>query len=145
VESALHFVPVSRRGGSVPTWAEVLHNGPISQEEALRLAWGFESLHPPLPLSHRLMRVLGAIIEIVVLAMFYPWKKLALGGSVALEFVGDDHARHGRQSFEQLAEELFRGLLVSTTLDQDFQHIPEIAKLSGALLEKCFRASLHHG
>jgi hypothetical protein len=45
----------------------------------VRLAWGFESLHPPLPLTRRLMRILGAIIEIPVLAMFYPWKKLALG------------------------------------------------------------------
>ena len=78
------------------TWAEVPHDGPLGREKTLRLARGFEPLHTSLPLPGGLMRVLGAIIEIPVLAMFYPWKELALGGSVALEFVGDDHARHIR-------------------------------------------------
>jgi hypothetical protein len=27
-----------------------------------------------------------------VLAMLYPWENLVLGGSIALQFVGDDHA-----------------------------------------------------
>jgi hypothetical protein len=29
-----------------------------------------------------------------MLAMFHAWEELALGGSVALEFVGDDHAQY---------------------------------------------------
>lgn len=34
------------------------------------------------------MRVLRAIIEIPVLAMFHSWENLALGRSIALELVG---------------------------------------------------------
>ena len=76
------------------TWAEVLQDGPTGREKTLRLARGFESLYTPLPLTRWLMRVLGAIIEIAVLAMVYPWENLALSRSVALEFVGDDHSGH---------------------------------------------------
>jgi hypothetical protein len=40
------------------------------------------------------MRILRAVIQIPMLAMFYPWKNLTFGGSIALEFVGDDDPRH---------------------------------------------------
>ena len=88
----------------------------------MRLTWGFESLHPPLPLTRRLMRILGAIIEIPVLAMFYPWKKLALGGSVALELVGHDHARGIPQALQHFPEEALGRLGVASALDQDVEH-----------------------
>ena len=80
----------------MPTWTEMLGDGTIGGEKPLGVARGLEPLHAPLPLAGRLVGVLRAIIEIPVLAMFYPWKDLALGGSVALEFIGDDHARHVR-------------------------------------------------
>jgi hypothetical protein len=35
--------------------------------------------------------VLRTIIEIRVLAMFHFRKDLALGGTIALQFIGDDH------------------------------------------------------
>jgi hypothetical protein len=55
--------------------------------------------------------------------MGYPWSELALGGSVALEFVSNDHARHVRQALEQLAEELLRGPLVAAALPQDIENV----------------------
>ena len=79
VESVLHFVTVGRRGESVTTWAEVLQDGTVGREEPLGITWGLEPLHTPLPLSRRLMRVLGAIVEIPMLAMFHPWKDLVEG------------------------------------------------------------------
>ena len=39
-----------------------------------------------------MMQVLGAVVEIPMLAMFHPWQNLALGGYVALELIGDDNA-----------------------------------------------------
>ena len=78
----------------MPTRTEVLGDGAISREEPLRVARGLKPLHVSFALTGGLMRVLGAIIEIAVLAMFDPWPDLSLGGSVALELVGDDHARH---------------------------------------------------
>jgi len=48
-------------------------------------------LHALLPLPGRLVRVLSTILEIPVLTMFHSWQELALGGSIALELIGDDH------------------------------------------------------
>src|SRR5262245_33244193 len=59
-----------------------------------------------------------------MLAMFYPGQDLALGGTIAFEFISDDYARYVGQPFEQLAEELLRGLLIASTLHQDIQHVP---------------------
>jgi len=66
---------------------EVLRDGTIGGEEPLGLAWGLKTLHAPLPLTGRLVRVLRAIIEIPMLAMFPPWEDLALGGSVAFQLI----------------------------------------------------------
>jgi len=73
-------------------WTEMLGDRTIGGKESLRLTRRFESLHPPLTLARGLMRVLCAIVQIPVLAMFYIREELALCGSVALEFVGHDHA-----------------------------------------------------
>jgi hypothetical protein len=77
----------------MPVRAEVLRDRPISRQEPLGSARGLEPLHAPLPLAGGLVRVLGAVVQILVLAMFHAREQLALGGSVALEFVDDDHAR----------------------------------------------------
>jgi hypothetical protein len=117
--------------------AEVLGDGIIGREEPLGVARCFEPLHPSLPLSCGLMGVLRAIIEIAMLTLFYPWEDLPLGRSIALEFVGDDHARYVGQSFKKFTKELLRGFLVPTALDQDIQDVallidrsPEIMTLT---------------
>src|SRR5258706_11750871 len=99
----------------MPTWTEMLGDRTMGGEESLSVPRGLEPLHTPLPLTCRLVGVLRAIIEIAVLAMFHSWKDLALSGTVAFEFIRDDHARHVRQPFEELAEELLCGLLVPAT------------------------------
>jgi hypothetical protein len=80
------------------------------------MARRLKPLHAPLLLAGGLVRILRAIIEIPVLAMFYPGENLALGDSATLEFIGDDHARDVRQPFEKLTEELLRGRLVPAAL-----------------------------
>ena len=94
LKSLGHFLTVRGRRQTMPARTEVLRDGPIGGEESLGMTRGFEPLHPPLPLPCGLVRILCTIIEIPVLAMFHPWKNLALGGAVALEFVGDDDPRH---------------------------------------------------
>ena len=74
--------------------AEVLRDGPIGGKELLCLIGRLKPLHTPLALPGGLVRVLRPIVEIPVLAMFHPWRDLARGGSVALQLVGDNHARH---------------------------------------------------
>ena len=105
-------------------WAEVLRDGPIRSEETLGVAGALKPLHAPLPLTYRLVRVLRAIIEIPVLAMFHLRQAFSLGDTVTLQFIGDEHPRDGGQPFEQLAEELLCGPLIPETLDQDIEHIP---------------------
>ena len=78
------------------TWAEVLQDGTIGGKESLGRTRGLKARHAPLPLPSRLVRILGAIIEIPMLAMLYPWEDLALSGTVALQLIGDDHPRHVR-------------------------------------------------
>jgi len=64
-----------------------------STEKALSVTRRFKPLHASLALTGGLMRVLRSIIEIPMLAMFHPGEDLPLGGSVALEFIGDDDPR----------------------------------------------------
>src|SRR2546426_217702 len=105
----------------MPAEPEVLRDGTTSGKESLGVTRGLESLHAPLALTGGLVGVLCAVIEIPVLAMFHSRKNLLLGGSVALEFVGDDHARYVGQSLEKLAEELLGRPLIPAALHQDIQ------------------------
>src|SRR5215471_15633675 len=103
----------------MPARAEVLRNRTIGCEETLSVAGGLKPLHMPLPLTCGLVRVLRAIIQIPMLPVFHTREEISLGGAIALEFIGNDHARYVGQSLEQLAEELLGRLLIPPTLDQD--------------------------
>jgi len=99
----------------------MLRAGVRGGEEPRRVARGLQPLHVPLPLVGGLVGVLGTVIEIAVLAVCHSWEQFPFGGPVALQFSGDEHPRHVRQAFEQLAKELLRGLLVSPALHQDVE------------------------
>ena len=73
-------------------------------------------MHPPLARPGRLGGVLGALVERPVLALFDPWPELALGGTLALEFVDPDHTRDVGQALEEFVKELLCGALISAAL-----------------------------
>ena len=123
-EALGHPLTVHGCSQAVPTGTEVGTNGAVDRKKALRLGGRFEAAHAALPLACWLVGVPRAVIKIAVLAMFYPWEALALGGSVALKFVSNDHARHLPQSPTQLAEELLCCFLIPAALHQDIQHVP---------------------
>ncbi len=77
----------------MPARTEMLRDRAISREELLSVARGLEPLHAPLPLTSELMGIFCAVIEIAMLAMFHTWEDLSLSSAIALQFVGDDHAR----------------------------------------------------
>src|SRR5688572_22996877 len=108
----------------MPARTEMLGDRTISGKESLGVCGGLEPVHVSLSLASRLMRILCAVVEIPMLAMFHAGKNLALGGCVALQFVGDDNPRHVLQAFKQLAKEFLRGPLISATLRQDIEHGP---------------------
>jgi hypothetical protein len=57
----------------MPARTEVLGDRTIGGEEPLGVARGFEPRHAPLALTHGLMRILRTVVQIPMLAMFYPW------------------------------------------------------------------------
>jgi hypothetical protein len=84
----------------MPSWTKMLGDRTRGGKESLGLAWGLKPLHAPLPLTGGLRGVLRSIVQIPMLAMFYPWENLALSGSIAFEFVGDNYSWHVGQSLE---------------------------------------------
>jgi hypothetical protein len=105
----------------MPPRLEVLREGTIRREEALGVTRGFEPLQAPLSLAGGLMGMFRTVVEVAVLAMFDAGQEFPLGRSLTLEFSRHDHARHVPAPFEELAETLLRGLLVSTALDKHIQ------------------------
>jgi hypothetical protein len=101
----------------------VLGNGPIGGEEALGVPGRLESLHAPFPLSHGLVSVFGAIVQVPVQPMRHTRQELPLGCTIAGQCVGNNHPRHVGEPLEQLAEEPLRGCFVASTLHQDIEHV----------------------
>ena len=60
-------------------------------KEALNLPRRLEPLHDPLASSGRLMRILGPVVEALVLPVLNPGHNLPLGGAIAAQLVGDQH------------------------------------------------------
>jgi hypothetical protein len=69
------------------------------------------------------MRVLTPIIQIATLTVLHAGQSLPFGGTVALQFIRDDHARHISEALEQLAQELLRGLFIAPALYQDIEDV----------------------
>src|SRR5919197_6016659 len=69
------------------------------------------------------MRIRAAVVEITALPVFHPGQDLALGRTVALELIRDDHPWHVLQALEQRAEKFLRGLLVAPALHQDVEDV----------------------
>jgi hypothetical protein len=123
--------------------AEVLGDRTIGGKEPLRMTGRLKLLHAPLALACRLVRVFCTVIEIPMLPMFHTRKKLSLGGSVALEFIGDEHARDVGQAPEELAEELLRRQLVAPALYQDVKHVPALIHRPPQIVTFTFESEHH--
>jgi hypothetical protein len=62
-------------------------------------------LHPSFPLAGGLVRILRAVIQVPVLAVFHARQEFSLRRVVALELIGHHHARDILQALEELPEE----------------------------------------
>ena len=78
---------------AVSSWMKMTVDKGVRGEKVLRLFWRFESLHLALAAACRTMRVLGSVVQISALAMFYRGKELAVCHAVASQLIGHDHAR----------------------------------------------------
>jgi hypothetical protein len=70
------------------------------------------------------MRVFGAIIQALVLAMLHTRHDLLLRSGVTAQLVGNQYAGHILAALQQFTEELLRGGLVASALDKDIQYDP---------------------
>ena len=85
--------------------SEVLGDETIGGEKALGVPGRFEPLHAALPLAGGLVGILGAVIEVFVLAVLDPRQDLALRRAIAFEFIRDEHPWDVLAPFEELAKE----------------------------------------
>jgi hypothetical protein len=93
----------------------------MGRQKALRLTGRFESPHLSLSLRSGLMRYFGAVVDPLVLTMLNAGHDLLFGGSVAFEFVRDQHARHVTKPLEQFAKEALRRLPVASALRENIK------------------------
>src|SRR5919202_780845 len=107
----------------MPAWSKVLGNGSICRQKTLRMAGRFDPLHPPLPLAGGLMRVLGTVVEVPMLAVLHSRQDLPLCSPITLQFIRNDHSGDILTAFEQLAEKLLRGLLIPAALHQNVEYV----------------------
>ena len=84
----------------------------------------FESAHPALSFSCRLVRILCSVIQRFVAAMLDAGHDFLLCRRVAPQFVRNDDPRDVAQALEQFAKEFLGGTLISPWLHQDVEHFP---------------------
>ncbi len=121
----------------MPPWLEMSSDGAEGRKKALCLFSGLEPPHLLFTQSRRLVRIFRPVVQSFVLPMLHAWQDLAFGCSIALQFVGDDHAWDVLESFEELPKKAFRRVCVPSALDEDIEHVavlihgsPQIIPLS---------------
>lgn len=83
------------------------------QIEIVVLAWGFESSHPSLLHSRRLVGVLRPVVQSLMLAMLYTLERLVFSSFVAFEFVRHYHSSNKALLLEEVTEESWVAAFVS--------------------------------
>jgi hypothetical protein len=120
---------VSRDGFGIGNVEEV-RDLVMSRQKPLRLSSGFESLHDPFASSCRLMRILRAIVQTFMLAVFDVKAHLRPCGPIGSELVRDHDARRRDRRFQELCHEPLRSASVPAALDQDVEN--ETILINGA-------------
>src|SRR5215207_2657965 len=92
-------------GDEVTLEVEGVVDGGMSGEEALRRSGRLEALHLPFSSSHRLVRVLGAVVLAQPLLMARSHPKLTAGAGVGRQPIGHEHVRSIALLPQELAHE----------------------------------------
>ncbi len=103
-EAVGHHLSVVGGRQQVPTGPKVRRDAAERGQESLRVPDRLEAFHRPLALPDRLVRVLGAIFQVLRPAMLHRRHELGVRHLVAGELVGDDRPGHVLQALEQAAE-----------------------------------------
>jgi len=111
-------------GQAVAARAAVAGDGAGGGEGAPGVPRVLAAPHPALPRACRLVRMLGAVSAPRVSALLDAREDVPSCGSVARQRVGDHHARHIGETFEQRAPGFRGGPLVAPGLHEDSEHLP---------------------
>ena len=122
-ESLIYYGSPLGRAEPMPSWSKVRGDAAKGRQEPLGMPHRFKAFHRPFALSGGLMRVLGAIIQILRPAMGHRRRELAVSNPVAGQFVGHQHARYIPQALEQFTEEPLGCCGVSARLHQNVQDV----------------------
>ena len=109
-------------GVGVGRTAEEIGNLVMNREKTLSLPSGLEALHDPLASSGRLMTILRAIVQALMLPMLHAGHHNPLCGGIAGQLVRDHHARSDALLLEQLAQQALGRLCIAAALNQDVEH-----------------------
>jgi hypothetical protein len=105
-----------------------------SREKALCLFSRFELPHFLLSQSCGLVRVFRSIVEPFVLPMLHAKQDFTFRRSIALQCIGNDHARDVLKPIEKLAEKSLRGLLVASDLHENIEHVAVLIHCSPQIM-----------
>ena len=94
----------------------------VDRQKPLRLADRFETLHDPLAPPRRLMRILSAIVQSFMLAMFDAKAHLRSRSPIGAQLVGDYDARWRDRGLEERLHEPLRCRGVPSSLDQNLEN-----------------------
>jgi hypothetical protein len=93
----------------------------MNGQKPLHLPRRFEPLHDPLS-SRWLVGILRPVVEALVLAVLDAGHDLPLGRGIALQLVGDQHARRPSLLLQQFAQQALGRLLVAPALNEDIEN-----------------------
>ena len=101
--------------------AEMRSNDSVNLEESLGVLAGLEPAHAPLPFSGRLVRVLGAVVEVPMLSMSNTRHHNPFRRPVAAQLVRNKDTRFASSHAQQLAEEANGGEPIPLGLHKDIE------------------------
>src|SRR6476646_10539249 len=93
-EAVGHHLSVVGRRQQVPTGPKVRRDAAERRQESLRVPDRLEAFHRPLALPGRLVRALGAVVQVLRPAMLHRGHELAVRRLIASALVGDQHPRY---------------------------------------------------
>ena len=94
------FLSVGMCFQAMPMGTAMVANRTMGGEKALRVTSRLESAHDAFPLSCRLVRIFGPVIQPFVLPVLDTGQNLALRCPIAGKLIRDDHARDVQAALE---------------------------------------------
>jgi hypothetical protein len=105
----------------VASGAEVRGNDSVNLDEPLGMPSGLEPSHSPLPFTRRLMRVLGPVVQVAMLAMSNAGHHHSFRRPIAAQLISNNDARFAPSCPQKLAKKPNCGETIPLRLNENVQ------------------------